>query len=202
VTRRGKSVSRVLYWFRTPPEIKVGREPFDAAVRQALEAQNPDIRFDWRQILETPIPSADAEKWRERRRAERSERAARQASEREDDEASGDEDQRRPDAPMHVIEAAASAGQTVVDVLTAIEPPEPSEVQLKPDAAHAPSVERSSAVDPVDVGPQVVAPTSRPRRKRRRRRGGHGRPSGPPAAGETTPPTVVAGEEDAADKDE
>ena len=30
--RRGKVTSRVLYWYRTPPDVKVGREPFDADV--------------------------------------------------------------------------------------------------------------------------------------------------------------------------
>ncbi len=69
--RRGKVRPRVLYWFRSPPDVKVGREPFDPEVRRALEAQNPDVAFDWRAIVETPIPSADADKWRERRRAER-----------------------------------------------------------------------------------------------------------------------------------
>ena len=74
--RRGKVRQRVLYWFRSPPDIRVGREPFDEGVRRALEAQNPSVTFDWRSILEAPIPSADADKWRERRRAER---AAKQA---------------------------------------------------------------------------------------------------------------------------
>ncbi|MCU1383213.1 MAG: hypothetical protein JWL71_1910, partial [Acidobacteria bacterium] len=69
--RRGKVRPRVLYWFRSPPDVKMGREPFDPAIRRALEAQNPDIVFDWRAIVETPIPSADADKWRERRRADR-----------------------------------------------------------------------------------------------------------------------------------
>lgn len=74
--RRGNVRQRVLYWFRSPPDVRVGREPFDEGVRRALEAQNPDVTFDWRSILEAPIPSADADKWRERRRAER---AAKQA---------------------------------------------------------------------------------------------------------------------------
>src|SRR5262245_32696644 len=77
--RRGKSTARVLYWYRTPPNVRVGREPFDLAVRRDLEAQNPGVSFDWRKILDTPIPSADAEKWRERRRVERAERSARAA---------------------------------------------------------------------------------------------------------------------------
>jgi hypothetical protein len=76
--RRGKVRTRILYWFRTPPNVKVGRQPFDDALRRALEAQNPGIAFDWQKIVDTPIPSADAEIWRERRRAERAERAARQ----------------------------------------------------------------------------------------------------------------------------
>lgn len=75
--RRGKVRSRVLYWFRSPPNVKVGRQPFDDAVRRALEAQNPDVQFDWPTIIDTPIPTADTERWRERRRAER---AARQAA--------------------------------------------------------------------------------------------------------------------------
>jgi len=77
--RRGKTRTRVLYWFRTPPGVKVGRAPFDADVRQALEAQNPDVVFDWKKIVETPIPSVEAERWRERRRAEKAEKAARRA---------------------------------------------------------------------------------------------------------------------------
>jgi hypothetical protein len=76
--RRGKVRPRLLYWFRTPPNVKVGRLPFDDAVRRALEAQNPDIQFDWPTILDTPIPPpVEPERWRERRRFER---AARQAA--------------------------------------------------------------------------------------------------------------------------
>ena len=86
--RRGKVRTRILYWFRTPPNVKVGRQPFDDALRRALEAQNPGVDFDWQKIVDTPIPSADAEKWRERRRAERAERVARQAGAEEEEAAS------------------------------------------------------------------------------------------------------------------
>jgi hypothetical protein len=74
--RRGKSQPRVLYWFRSPPNVRVGREPFDDGIRRALEAQNPGVAFDWKTIVETPIPSADTERWRERRRAEKAIRHA------------------------------------------------------------------------------------------------------------------------------
>ena len=69
--RRGRVRQRILYWFRTPPHVKVGREPFDGPVRRALEAQNPGLRFDWDRIRNTPKPPAQPEHWRERRLAER-----------------------------------------------------------------------------------------------------------------------------------
>ena len=73
-TRRGKTRPRVLYWFRTPPNIRVGREPFDDDARRSLQAQNPGVTFDWRRILDTPVPAPDVEMWRERRRAEKAAR--------------------------------------------------------------------------------------------------------------------------------
>jgi hypothetical protein len=85
-TRRGRTRTRVLYWFRTPPGVKVGREPFDAETRHALEAKYPTVVFDWKRILAAPIPSADAEKWRERRREERVAKRARKAREQADAE--------------------------------------------------------------------------------------------------------------------
>jgi hypothetical protein len=78
VPRRGKPArQRLLFWFRTPPQVKVGRLPFTDDVRRAIEAQNPGIRFDWPRLLATPIPPPDVEHWRERRRAEK---AAKQAA--------------------------------------------------------------------------------------------------------------------------
>jgi hypothetical protein len=106
--RRGKSQQpRVLYWFRTPPNVRVGREPFDAGVRRALEAQNPGVAFDWKTILETPIPSADTERWRERRRVEKAIRhavAEDEAAETALIEAAED----LPGEPVGVIEARAT----------------------------------------------------------------------------------------------
>src|SRR6476646_6503937 len=58
--RRGsKSRPRLLYWFRSPPNIKVGREPFDPDVRRTLEVRHPDIAFDWPAIISTPIPRVE-----------------------------------------------------------------------------------------------------------------------------------------------
>src|SRR5258708_27709995 len=94
--RRGKSRPRVLYWYRTPPNIRVGRAPFDEDVQRALEAQNPTVSFDWRKIIDAPIPSADVEKWRERRRAERAEKAARRINTTSEQPADDLADRRSP----------------------------------------------------------------------------------------------------------
>ena len=91
INRRGKVRQRVLYWFRSPPDIKVGREPFDEGVRRLLEAQNPDVTFDWRAIVDAPIPSADADKWRERRRAERAAKQALASASTDEESAESDE---------------------------------------------------------------------------------------------------------------
>src|SRR3954468_15902889 len=82
-TRRGKpGRTRVLYWYRTPPGVRVGRKPFDEEVQRTLERQNPGVVFDWEAIVGTPMPPPDmTEFWRERRRLERSARQERRAEE-------------------------------------------------------------------------------------------------------------------------
>ena len=50
---RGK---RLLYWFRTPPGVRVGRAPIDEAAIRLLEQHNPDVEFDWTRILKAPPP--------------------------------------------------------------------------------------------------------------------------------------------------
>jgi hypothetical protein len=76
--------ARVLYWYRTPPGVKVGRAAFDEAVRRALEDQYPNIEFDWASILSASIAPQEVEHWRERRRAEKAAKQARQAAVRDD----------------------------------------------------------------------------------------------------------------------
>ena len=79
--RRGpSSPGAVLYWYRTPPAIRVGRNPFDDEVRRALEAEYPDLAFDWDKITQTALAQAETERWRERRPTERAARAARMAA--------------------------------------------------------------------------------------------------------------------------
>jgi hypothetical protein len=44
--------SRILYVFRTPPGVRVGRDPIDPVIIREIEAQHPDIQFDWRALRE------------------------------------------------------------------------------------------------------------------------------------------------------
>jgi len=44
--------SRILYVFRTPPGVRVGREPLDPGVIREIEAQHPDIDFDWATLVD------------------------------------------------------------------------------------------------------------------------------------------------------
>jgi hypothetical protein len=42
--------TRVLYMFRSPSHVGVGRQPLDAEVMEALEHTHPDLSFDWQAL--------------------------------------------------------------------------------------------------------------------------------------------------------
>jgi len=167
--RRGKVRQRVLYWFRTPPNVRVGREPFDEAVRRELEAQNPDVTFDWPRILDAPIPSADADNWRERRRVER---AARHAAAVED----------------QFAEAVAG------DLKGEAEDPAPQPA-VSPEARGVLTGEPGSTEGVATAsGPLAPGAADASRRRRRRRRGRRGGPQAQPA--QSTDPGAPDGPRD------
>ena len=62
--------SRVLYAFRTPPDVHVGSSPLEPVVMRELETLYPNIEFDWealvssRQTIES-VPKQDYEKKRQ-----------------------------------------------------------------------------------------------------------------------------------------
>jgi hypothetical protein len=58
--RGEKDRPRLLYWFRTPPHLKVGRTPFDEDAIRLLEDEHPEVDFDWSRLLEAP-PTAPAD---------------------------------------------------------------------------------------------------------------------------------------------
>ena len=43
--------SRILYIFRTPGGVRVGREPFEPEVRRDIEAHHSEIAFDWKAVM-------------------------------------------------------------------------------------------------------------------------------------------------------
>ncbi len=216
--RRGKTRARVLYWFRTPPGVKVGREPFDADVRRALEAQNPNVVFDWRKISETPIPSPDADKWRERRRLERAERSRRRDASQQDPDAavvdSAAAEVEEPDEiPDDLSSSEEAAGATGFDPHIAaaeiLEQELPADLAPPMRAAeHAAMVADATSDHATNATPQP-ADSLRRRRRRRRRRGGHRQPPGTPAVvaeaalGGTAPQQSkeLSGENEPADSD-
>jgi hypothetical protein len=85
--RDGRSRQRILYWFRTPPGVKVGRPALDEEAIRWIEEHNPDIDFNWPKILEAQPPAAppsdDSPIRRSRRERPRPPRAADAALQRE-----------------------------------------------------------------------------------------------------------------------
>src|SRR5689334_18741193 len=45
--------SRILYMFRTPGGVRVGRVALEPETIRQIEAQHPDIEFDWHAVRET-----------------------------------------------------------------------------------------------------------------------------------------------------
>ena len=181
--RKGKSRPRVLYWYRTPPNVKVGRPPFDNEMRRAIEAQYPDVTFDWTKIVEAPIPSADAEKWRERRRAERAARRSNLAVDADEDGESTEEPDHAAAMGEEPIDAE-SPPTTAADAGLSLGPVDgvwdmPGEGQA-PSSADAGDAAESAALAPDAAGEsptQQSADSPRVGRKRRRRRRGRGHPA-------------------------
>jgi hypothetical protein len=215
--RRGKaSKPRLLYVFRTPPGIKLGREPFDETIRREVEAQHPDIRFDWVKLSKIPAPPTDVEYWRERRRAEKAAKQAQREAEREDSLAEPEaEEQAPPPDPSLGPDPAGTdvgfSGEPVREVV-ALEAIEAIDDEIEPGREEDTLVDGEVAHEDTAGGPQPEgvsgeAPAVAARR-RRRRRGGRRRhkrlappaaasaaeaqqpesPSGPDAALRTEPP--------------
>jgi hypothetical protein len=163
---RGTGRPSVLYWFRTPPNLKIGREPFDDSAARALEAQHPDITFDWKALRNTPVPAAQPEYWRERRRAQRAERRLREADERESDAA--------------VVEEPG-VGETVASTAGMVGP----DVQPVAESFTAANAGVNAAVTP-----SGDSSAGHRRHRRRRRRGG--RPRGTHSAADIRPAQTPA----------
>jgi hypothetical protein len=73
----GKQRSRILYVFRTPGGVRVGRDPFEPEILRTVESQHPDIAFDWKSVLANrQIIESAPEPRRKKRRTPEGEPAA------------------------------------------------------------------------------------------------------------------------------
>jgi hypothetical protein len=212
VPRRGRPPRpRVLFWFRTPPQVKVGRHPFTDEIRREIEERNPAVRFDWPRLLATPIPPPEADHWRERRRAEK---AAKQAArEAEQAEIAEQAELTEPAETVDQAELAAAAEvpaeapANAVPVLVGQEPAgqedegadadlegEPEEEDDIAEMADAQTADASAASDPAAASVDAAAPPAggrRRKRRRRRRRKPAADPSSSPPDGPATPTEEV-----------
>lgn len=71
---------RILYWFRSPPHVEIGRPALDPETVRSIEASNPDLRFDWDEILRAK-PQPPAQDQAREARTERRSRGRRRARE-------------------------------------------------------------------------------------------------------------------------
>jgi hypothetical protein len=54
--RFGKTRPEILYWFRTPPHIQIGRNPLDDGTMKVIQENFPYVKFDWPKIFEKKPP--------------------------------------------------------------------------------------------------------------------------------------------------
>ena len=67
----GTATPRLLYVFRSPGGVRVGRAALDAPLRRELEARFPHVRFDWESLLSSQqVIDAAPEPRRPRRRTQ------------------------------------------------------------------------------------------------------------------------------------
>ncbi len=188
---RGAPRARVLYWYRTPPDVKVGRQPFDDQVQKALEAQYPELRFEWKRIVEAQAPPPpEVEQWRERRRAERSAKQERTALSREVAVSAEPAPEESEISSTALVLAEPLPAVTVASIL---EPVVESESALADGPAE--SGERHELADDQGArGKEPAAadvPTTHVVVRGRRRRGGRRRRRG--TRGGAMQPSVIAG---------
>lgn len=65
--------SKILYVFRTPGGVRVGRSPLEPEILRTIEAQYPDIAFDWKSVRDNQQvvePAAELRRPRKRKPAD------------------------------------------------------------------------------------------------------------------------------------
>jgi hypothetical protein len=127
--QRGRGRQRILYWFRTPPGVKVGRPALDEEAIRWIEEHNPDIEFDWQKILEAqPPPASPPDDGRNRRPRGKSERSGRDARDGRDGR-NGRDNRRRQQPPP--ARPAAQPPQPSANVPAVLADPEATALDVE-----------------------------------------------------------------------
>ena len=107
----GKPHSLVLYWFRSPPNVRVGRLAIDDDTIRRIEELYPDLAFDWPTLLSQRPPSLEMKKWTSKRNLGKGPKG-------------GSVRRRRSRGDNHVEEALSSEGASVgsqVDLMDSLD---------------------------------------------------------------------------------
>ena len=135
--RRGKPRSRILYWFRTPPGVRIGRSALDEEAIRLIEEHNPDVEFDWTRILkgqESPSELRAGSQPDRRDRPRPRDFPPRPAPERRETPARVEvpralDPPDREDFETQVAEAAAPAIDQGTEAAERVEPPEAAVIE-------------------------------------------------------------------------
>ena len=144
--RGGQPRLRVLYWFRTPPDVKIGRLALDPGAIRAIEESNPDLKFEWDKILKVTLPPAPPDYGRDGREARRGRRRRGRDSDAARDPAASSSTSApvQVAAPESVMPIASDAERVGPEPASA--GPEPAAVEWdEPDAG-------DESVDPAQSG--------------------------------------------------
>lgn len=129
----GKSHPRILYWFRTPPSVRVGRAALDEDAIRSIEESNPGLAFDWTRMLKAAPAAEPAPP--ERRRDRRGSQRAGRPRERAAGARVAAAEAPPPAPPALAEETVAWAGEEGVRAAEADEVGEPP-VEPPPPAVH------------------------------------------------------------------
>jgi hypothetical protein len=146
--RRGRG-QRLLYWFRTPPGVRVGRAPVDEEAMRLLEQNNPGVEFDWARLLKEPTAEAPP----------RRERDGREGREGRDGRERRDRREPRPPQRTRPMETSGTA-------VTPLPPEVATELQAQAEAAdvrseqHAESIAADAASETVEQDALEDAPAA------------------------------------------
>jgi hypothetical protein len=160
---RRRKGQRLLYYFRTPPSVRVGREAIDPEAMRMLEQHNPDVSFDWDRLLRsgssgttasagTGPGSAGPDSRDERRRDRRDQRRQRSGPPVPAAAGVADELDVITAEPAEAVEALDAAARHTLDGPAGPEEPvEPGPVQLQEPAQSGPAEPVApSAHEPVE----------------------------------------------------